>query len=108
MKAVFNFFRRLIKYIKLDYQLRKASRLADNLHRETREVHFVLPDIRGNLVVLTKRQYRKMYLRNHANKVKDRDLYAECFYCSRWKNMQRLTNIGIRAKRKMYFEYYMR
>lgn len=108
MKAIFNFFSHLVKYIKLDYQLRKAVKLADRLHRETREVQFVLPDVKGNLIVLSKHQYRKMYLRNQANKVKDKDLYVECFYCTRWKNMQRLTNIGIRAKRKMYFEYYMR
>lgn len=108
MKAVFKFFSRLVKYIRLDYRLRKAVRMADDLYAKNKGQYFVLPDKHGNLVVISYKEYRMMRSKGMASKAGKEDIYRECFYCTRWKNAMRLPMIAIKAKRKMYFEYFMR
>ena len=101
MKGVFSTLKKFVKYIHLDWRLRTASRLADALAKGDGMPRFVMPDTDGNLVVLSLKEFRQ---RSH--KATRDDLYRECFYCTRWKALARLPMVGIKAKRKMYFEFY--
>lgn len=107
MKAVFKFFSRLVKYIRLDYRLRKAVRMADEMYRKDGNQYFVLPDKAGNLVILTFREFKRLRRVGKTSYAVKEDLLRECFYCTKWKKDAKLPLIAIREKRKMYFEYYM-
>lgn len=108
MYRIFNFFKRLALYVRLDYRLRKAVSIADGKANADNGQYFVLPDKYKNLVVISFKEYKRLRRKGKASNASIDDLYKECFYCTRWKKMAKLTKSAIKVKRKMYFEYYMR
>lgn len=108
MKAISDFIKRFVKYVKLDYYYRKAVKKADALHEKDNGLYFVMPNKKGDLIVLSWQQYKKLRRYGKATRAVKDDLFRECFYCTKWKDALALPKIAIQAKRKMYFEYYLR
>lgn len=103
MKLISN-LRRALRYLYLSYKLFKASRQADALQRATGITHFVVKGRDESLLVLTRRQYKRLVTKHKARYVTSHQMYQGCFYCTRWYSNDRPTPPEvIQRKRRIFF-----
>lgn len=79
-----NVFQKLRCYLRL----REAVRQADKAHAKTGERYYVLPSSTGtNLIIMDRYNFRLLKHKGYiTTKAHVRDLAAECFYCTPYRN----------------------
>lgn len=100
-----NFF----KKIRASLRLREAVRQADKAHRENGKRYYVIPTsgASGRLVIMDRGNFRKLRQKhyiNHDTFVKD--LEAECFYCTPYRNGAGLLSPdAVELRRRRYYAW---
>lgn len=92
--------------IKASLRLREAMRQADKAHSENGHRYYVMPTS-GQLVIMDRNNFRKLKQKHYIKyDTFVRDLEAECFYCTPYRNgMGELSSEVIALKRKQYFSW---
>lgn len=85
------------------YQLYRASVIANRRQQETGLVHFVVPALNGDLLVVTRSQYRRLVTKGKARYVSSAQLYQGCYYCTRWYSKDNPTPEEVVRRKKRIF-----
>lgn len=99
----------IFKKIKASLRLREAVIMADKAHNENGQRYYVMPTsgTSGQLVVMDRNNFRKLKHKRYINsKTFVRDLEAECFYCTPYRNgAGELSDEAAALKRRQYFSW---
>lgn len=83
--------------------------MADKAHNENGQRYYVMPTsgTRGQLVVMDRNNFRKLKHKRYINsKTFVRDLEAECFYCTPYRNgAGELSSAVMAKKRNQYYSW---
>ena len=87
--------------------LREAVKKADAAHADNGNRYYVLPAYDGKLIVMDRPNFRKLKHKGYiTHKARIRDLEAECFYCTPYRNGSGTIPPSIRkAKTKDYLKW---
>jgi hypothetical protein len=97
-----NAFQMLRSYLRL----REAIKKADKAHAKDGERYYVMPAAKSNnLIIMDRFNFRKLKQKGYITpKAHVRDLVAECFYCTPYRNGDGKMPVSIRKlKVKSYF-----
>ncbi|MGN0032432.1 MAG: hypothetical protein ACI358_01430 [Candidatus Limimorpha sp.] len=99
----------IFKKIKASVRFREAVIMADKAHTENGQRYYVMPTsgTSGQLVVMDRNNFRKLKRKQYINSKKFvRDLEAECFYCTPYRNGACvLSEEEVVLKRSQYFSW---
>ncbi len=105
---MYNVFKKFIDYLRY----REAVKKADEAHAKTGERYYVMPSSNKKsgkpaLIVMDRYNFRKLKQKGYINReARTRDLVAECFYCTPYKNGDGyLDESGRKYKLAFYFSY---
>jgi hypothetical protein len=97
-----NKIRKLIAYLRY----REAVKQADKAHQETGERYYV-PYGDGKLIIVDRKNFRSLKNKHYIDhKVKVRDLLAECFYFTPYRNGNGyIDDVARKVKLESYYSY---
>lgn len=98
-----NKIRKLIAYLRY----REAVKQADKAHQETGERYYVMPYGDGKLIIVDRKNFRSLKNKHYIDhKVKVRDLLAECFYFTPYRNGNGyIDDVARKVKLESYYSY---
>lgn len=99
----------VFQQLKARLRFHEAVRKADKAHKETGERYYVMPTTgtSGQLLIMDRCNFRKLKQKGYiTSKAFVRDLEAECFYCTPYRNGKGVLPAEIVSmKRQQYFKW---